>query len=211
MALVVQSGDSSQPSAAGAGAGRRHGGRLPNVDDRHFSLVAELLADGEVIPFLGAGANLSDRPDEATWEPGRFPPSGSELALTLAERSRYPDSDDPDLLRVSQYVDAILGEGQLYRYLHTVFDSDYPPSSVHRLLARVPRTLRDRGRRQLVLLTTNYDDLIERALTEALLPPLARWRGRADRASEQVHRARAGGATRDSETARRDRPGRFQA
>jgi hypothetical protein len=147
--------------------GTSHGGRVSNVDDRHFSLVAELLADGEVIPFLGAGANLSDRPDDAAWEPGRFPPSGNELALTLAERSRYPDTGDADLLRVSQYVDAILGEGQLYRYLHTVFDSDYPPSSVHRLLAHVPELLRKHGRPQLVVLTTNYDDLVERALMEA--------------------------------------------
>jgi hypothetical protein len=140
---------------------------VSNVDDRHFSLVAELLTDGDVIPFLGAGANLSDRPDAATWEPGRFPPSGYELALTLAERSRYPDPDEPDLLRVSQYVDAILGEGQLYRYLHAVFDADYPPSSVHRLLARLPGLLREHGRRQLVVLTTNYDDLVERAFEDA--------------------------------------------
>jgi SIR2-like protein len=142
-------------------------GRLETVDGRHFSLVAELLSDGEVIPFLGAGANLCDRPDATSWEPGRFPPSGSELALALAERSRYPGSDGPDLLRVSQYVEAILGEGQLYRYLHAVFDANYPPSSVHRLLARLPALLRERGRQQLVILTTNYDDLAERALAEA--------------------------------------------
>jgi hypothetical protein len=137
------------------------------ADDRHYSLVAELLADGEVIPFLGAGANLCDRPDEAAWEPGRFAPSGRELASALAERSRFPDPDDRDLLRVSQYVDAILGEGQLYRYLHAVFDADYPPSSLHRLLARLPALLRERGRPQLLILTTNYDDLIERALAAA--------------------------------------------
>ena len=137
------------------------------ADDRHYSLVAELLGDGEVIPFLGAGANLCDRPDEATWEPGRFAPSGWELACALAERSRFPDPDDRDLLRVSQYVDAILGERQLYRYLHTVFDADYPPSSLHRLLARLPALLRERGRPQLLVLTTNYDDLAERALADA--------------------------------------------
>ena len=97
-------------------------------DDRHCSLVAELLANGEIVPFLGAGANLCDRPDEAAWELGRFAPSGGELAQTLATSSRYPDAD-LDLLRVSQYVDAILGEGRLYRYLHEVFDSNYPPTS----------------------------------------------------------------------------------
>jgi hypothetical protein len=137
------------------------------ADDRHYSLVAELLSDGEVVPFLGAGANLCDRPEEAPWEPGRFAPSGRELARALAKRSRYPDPDDPDLLRVSQYVDAILGEGQLYRYLHTVFDADYPPSSLHRLVACLPAVLRERGRGQLLVLTTNYDDLVERAFTEA--------------------------------------------
>ena len=38
-----------------------------NIDDRHFSLVAEFLANAEVVPFLGAGANLCDRPDERRW------------------------------------------------------------------------------------------------------------------------------------------------
>ena len=165
--------------------------RLPTVDDRHYSLVAELLADGEVIPFLGAGANLCDRPDGGGWEPGRFLPNGYELALSLAQRSRYPDEDNPDLLRVSQYVDAILGEGQLYRYLHAVFDVDYPPSSVHRLLARLPSLLRERGRAQMLVLTTNYDDLIERALTEAGEPFDVVWY-EAKRGAEQglfLHRA----------------------
>jgi len=141
-----------------------------SADEFHYSLVAELLADGEVIPFLGAGANLCDRPEETSWEPGLFPPSGSELAAVLAERSRYPEPDDPDLSRISQYVDAILGEGQLYKYLHAVFDADYPPNSLHRLLARLPAVLRQRGRPQLVVLTTNYDDLVERAFVEANEP-----------------------------------------
>jgi hypothetical protein len=136
-------------------------------DDRHYSLLAELLADAEVVPFLGAGANLCDRPDGARWQLGAFPPSGRELAGALAKRSRYPQPEDSDLLRVSQYVDAILGERQLYRYLHSIFDADYPPSTLHRLLARLPALLRARGRPQLVVLSTNYDDLVERALAEA--------------------------------------------
>jgi hypothetical protein len=86
---------------------------------------------------------------------------------SLAERSRYPDAGDADLLRVSQYVDAVLGEGQLYRYLRTVFDADYPPTSLHRLLARVPAVLRAGGQEQLLVLTTNYDDLLERAFADA--------------------------------------------
>jgi hypothetical protein len=138
------------------------------ADGRHYALVAEFLADGDVIPFFGAGANLCDRPEDVAWERGRFAPSGGELAQALAASSRYPDPDpNLDLLRVSQYVDALLGEGRLYRFLHDVFDANYPPTSVHRFFARVPAVLRERGRPQLLLLTTNYDDLVERALTEA--------------------------------------------
>jgi hypothetical protein len=142
-------------------------------DDRHYSLVAELIRSGLVIPFFGAGANLSDRPEEAAWGHGTFAPSGGELAHTLAQRSRYPDSADLELARVSQYVDAILGEGRLYDFLHTVFDANYPPTSLHRLFARVPALLREPRRpyetsgNQLLILTTNYDDLAERALTAA--------------------------------------------
>jgi hypothetical protein len=135
------------------------------VDARHYARVAELLQNGAIVPFLGAGANLCDRPDDESWELGRFAPSGGELATTLAASSRYPDSD-LDLLRVSQYVDAVLGEGRLYRYLHDVFDSNYPPTSVHRLLARLPALLRSHGCPQLLVLTTNYDDLVERAFTD---------------------------------------------
>jgi hypothetical protein len=118
------------------------------------------------VPFFGAGANLCDRPEEAAWEVGRYAPSGGELAATLAASSRYPDTD-VDLLRVSQYVDATLGERRLYGYLHDVFDANYPPTSLHRLFACLPALLREQGRPQLLLLTSNYDDLLERALEEA--------------------------------------------
>ena len=144
------------------------------VEDRHFSLVAELLENGEIIPFFGAGANLCDRPDEAEWERGRYAPSGGELAATLAVSSRYPDTD-VDLLRVSQFVDATLGERRLYGYLHEVFDANYPPTSLHRLFARLPTTLRKQGRKQLLLVTSNYDDLLERALQEAGEPVDVVW------------------------------------
>jgi SIR2-like domain len=139
------------------------------ADDPHYSRVAELLADGEVVPFLGAGANLCDRSELTTWELGRFAPSGSELAGALAKRSKFPD-DDLDLMRVAQYVDAVLGERKLYRYLHSVFDADYPLTSVHALFARLPRLLDGSGRPLPLFVTTNYDDFMERALTATGVP-----------------------------------------
>ena len=145
------------------------------IDDKHFERVADAIAAGEVVPFLGAGANLCDRPAEAPWDPESFAPSARELAQALAKQSRYPNLDDlgdparpPDLQWVSQYFDAVLGDKPLYKKLHEVFDARYPPSSLHRLLARLPALLRERrAEEQLLVLTTNYDDLLERALDDA--------------------------------------------
>ena len=85
----------------------------------------------------------------------------------LAEKSRYPEDAEADLLRVSQYVDAVLGEQALYEYLRSAFDADYPPNALHRLLVDVAVRLRERGRPGLLILTTNYDDALERAFEEA--------------------------------------------
>jgi hypothetical protein len=139
---------------------------VEKADDDHYASIVEKLAGGRMTPFLGAGANLCDRGNEA-WKQGRsFLPSGSELAGHLAKRGRYPEPKDGDLLRVSQYVDAARGEDELYLYLREVFDSDYPPTSLHRLLARTARLLGEADLPQLVVATTNYDDLVERALVE---------------------------------------------
>jgi len=119
-----------------------------------------------MVPFLGAGANLCDRGGE-TWAEGRpFLPSGKELAAYLAARGRYPDPADLNLLRVSQYVGAARGEDELYLFLREVFDADYEPTPLHRLLARVARQLDAAGSPQLFAVTTNYDDLLERALAD---------------------------------------------
>jgi hypothetical protein len=93
-------------------------------------------------------------------------PSGGELAEHLATRGRYPLPDEHDLSRVAQYVGAARGEDELYLYLREVFDSDCRPTSLHRTLARVARLLDEAGRPQLLIVTSNYDDLVERALTK---------------------------------------------
>ena len=114
-------------------------------DDVHFGQVVRRLADGRVVPFLGAGASLCDRPERTLWEAGSFVPSGRELARALAERSQYPDPDEPDLMWVTQYLVAVMGERSLYRVLHDVFSADYAPTSLHRVLAGLPELLRERA------------------------------------------------------------------
>ena len=133
----------------------------------HFRLVAQQIAEGDVIPFLGAGANLVDRPPKTAFELGRFLPSGAELAEVLAEKVAYPDATDMDLLRVSQYVDASVGERDLYKYLRELFNAIYPPSSLHQFLARVPARLREVGVPYQLIATTNYDFALETAFDQA--------------------------------------------
>ena len=119
---------------------------MEKADEEHYLTIAEKLAGGRMIPFLGAGANLCDRGDEEWEQGGPFLPSGAELAGYLAAaRPVSAARRSVDLLRVSQYVDAARGEDELYLYLREVFDSEYSPTSLHRLLARVAKALGEGG------------------------------------------------------------------
>jgi NAD-dependent SIR2 family protein deacetylase len=119
-----------------------------------------------VIPFLGAGVNLAERPNGGAWEPPSLP-NAAELAGYLASQQEpYPEGEASELLRVSLYMSARLGQWPLYEALHQVFAADYKPNVVHRFLARLPAVLRAEGRPPLLVITTNYDDALEHAFDE---------------------------------------------
>jgi SIR2-like domain len=132
--------------------------------ETHYRILAKAIAEGRVVPLLGAGVNLCGRPRGAAWQQGRYLPSGAELATYLAVEFEFPPDELKDLLRVSQYIAVMTGSGPLYEELHELFDADYEPTKVHTLLAAIPAFLRRQGlvRYQLIL-TTNYDDALERA------------------------------------------------
>jgi hypothetical protein len=148
---------------------------IQRADEDHYWLVASRLRVGRIIPFLGAGANLCGRPTGASWARGRFLPSGHELAEYLAQQSRYPVGDGYDLLRVSQYVDAVLGERALYEWVRDTINEDYPPTALHLFLAELAALLRSRGSTRLLLLTTNYDDALERTFAASGEPHEVLW------------------------------------
>jgi hypothetical protein len=138
----------------------------------HYRMVALALADGEVVPFLGAGVNLCGRPSGEHFKLGEWLPSGAELAEYLARRCGYPLPDADNLVRVTQYQVTMQDEGPLYKRLHEVFNADYRPTHLHGFLARLPQTLKQKfgtARNQLII-TTNYDDALERAFAEAKQP-----------------------------------------
>ena len=118
------------------------------------------LRRGEIIPFLGAGASLSGRPPKAEWDEGTstFLPTGRELARRLAEESEFPSlnsSDREDLAKVASYYQESVDRPSLIEFLREVFCKEYQPGQVQQFLADLSIPL--------LIITTTYDTLIERA------------------------------------------------
>lgn len=125
--------------------------------------IYEELMKGRVIPFLGAGAPLYARnPTETPWmrrKAGReeiaFLPTARELADYLADRTQLPDSEKGELTKMAQYFEMVRGPEPLRQRLRDIFSFEQPPTPLHEFLAGVPAPL--------LIVTTNYDDLMERA------------------------------------------------
>jgi hypothetical protein len=136
----------------------------------HLAMLIAQLKQGAVVPFLGAGANLANRTEGVVFDPeGRQElPTGAELARYLASAYDIEQPNANDLVRVAEWISLTAGEGPLYRLLRDLFDNDYPTTPLHDLLARLPGILREGGWPPLqVLVTTNYDDLLEQAFAAA--------------------------------------------
>lgn len=121
---------------------------------------------GIVVPLLGAGVNVSGRPAGSRYNGPDDPylPNGAELAEFLAYAFEYPQLvGQTDLLRVAQFLDVMEGSGELYQRLHDVFNARYEPGPVHMFFARLQPMLRQYGKGSQLILTTNYDDALERA------------------------------------------------
>jgi len=148
-------------------------------NDALIRFMVDRLSRGVVVPFLGAGVNCCGRPPQFNWRADcDYLPAGAELSLHLAAAAQYPKTSDDErknLLRVAQYLSTKGGGGALRDELHTIFDREYHPTAVHRFFARLtgtlktknyPREERDLKGFQQLIVTTNYDDLLERAFRD---------------------------------------------
>ena len=90
---------------------RRRERFVPDTFEAHYARFTAALADGQVVPLLGAGVNLCDRPVGADWQDRKLLPSGGGLAQHLAGVFWYPKGEALDLLRVSQWAVAREGPG----------------------------------------------------------------------------------------------------
>jgi hypothetical protein len=124
-----------------------------------YRIIKDALNDGLVVPFLGSGASLATRKGAVPWTArARYIPTATELANHLAGRTSFPRGERRDLTKVAQYCDSVNGRGTLNRELRAIFNKHYSPRKIHRYLAGINRPL--------LIVTTNYDDLIERAFID---------------------------------------------
>lgn len=139
----------------------------PPIDD-----LAEQLLNGRIIPFLGAGAS------SYTFQPGISSsslPDGKTFATYLAERAKIKIECEYnchtggcrakcerhlyDLARISSYYQLCVATRELLNSFisRTVGSAAVAPNSLHDTLARIA------AKRHLLIITTNYDNLVERA------------------------------------------------
>lgn len=122
---------------------------------------------GQVVPFLGAGASLVGRSGPKPWTglSSNCLPTAGELADFLATESVFPSKekyDRSDLAKVSSYYAEIMGRTRLRELLREVLSRNLQPGPLHRLLAGLAVNQ--------IIVSTNYDTLIEQAFQEAGKP-----------------------------------------
>lgn len=161
-----------------------------------YGVIKGALKAGNVVAFLGSAASAVYRPpDEEKWAFGKaFLPFGAELAEDLAKDANFPEDEivekarldlldilktgDQDLVNrattalnnlvktlkksdlplVASYYNYVAGKDSLNTKLREVFIADCRPGKLHRLLAAIEQPL--------LIVTTNYDDMMERAFTD---------------------------------------------
>jgi DNA-binding SARP family transcriptional activator len=123
--------------------------------------AARALVGGRLVLVLGAGVHGSD--NGRTLRP-------ADVARHLARSFDYPLSDRPELAHVAQFVAVTHGTGPLYDQLHELLAAEHPLGPVHEGVVAAVAALRARDAPQPVIVTTNYDHALERALRSAAEP-----------------------------------------
>jgi hypothetical protein len=125
--------------------------------------IAEVVAKGECILFLGAGVHHPPPADSPYVYPeAQRPPHGAALSEALARNcnfaKRLPNESPKNLQRVSLCYEIEHSRKRLVDEVKSAVQIGKKPSSVLRALAEMDFPL---------VVTTNYDQLFERALYDA--------------------------------------------
>jgi hypothetical protein len=134
----------------------------PQLRKPPYGLIASGLKRGGVIPFFGAAASaIYNRQPNEPWQPGKpFMPFGGELAMTLAGEASYPEdliSNTMDLAQIASWVEHVQGDrDDINDTLRRSFGVECNPGDLHQAISRIEKVQ--------LFITTNYDDLLEKAL-----------------------------------------------
>lgn len=74
------------------------------------------------------------------------------------------------LTSITSYYEKLLGRQRLWRLLKEIFETKKVPTATHRLLAQAAKFNIDRNAQDYLIITTNYDCLMEEALEELNVP-----------------------------------------
>ncbi len=129
-------------------------------DEDHYRMVARCA--GNLVVFLGAGANADDH--DGPWSPDSGGlPDDRDLAQYLASHAGLTNAP-LHLAEVAQYAGAMHGEIELFGWVRRVVRVDSKPGPVHGYLAGLPARL---GKRCQMIVTPKYDAALEKAFREA--------------------------------------------
>ncbi|MDX6529844.1 MAG: hypothetical protein QOH41_2134 [Blastocatellia bacterium] len=134
--------------------------------------IAKFVKESRCILFLGSAIHATPPPESRYhYPPEKCPLIGSKLSELLATKCRYPGEDRDNLQRVSWYYEwKNQFRNQLVDEVKNAVHTGREPSPVLRGLARLRFPL---------VITTNYDQLYEQALTQ-VAQELARSQGRSE-------------------------------
>lgn len=130
------------------------------IEETILQLIAERVKQGQCILFLGAGIHCSvPKGLPYVYPDCHCPPRGSSLAQHLAERcsfaDRFPRDDPKNLQRVALCYERQFSRRALIEEVRAAVDFERKPSPALAALAELNFPL---------VVTTNYDQLFERAL-----------------------------------------------
>jgi len=156
--------------------------QAPDAD--HYELIAG--SAGNLIVFVGAGANTAERNDG--WQEGSDSlPDDRDVARHLAGQASLVDPPQ-DLAEVAQLAIAKYGEPRVYGWLREILilPEDPVPHRVHELLAGLPAALGRSpfGEQYQMIVTSKYDAALEQA-----------FRGKQEEYDVAVYRVPARGGT----------------
>jgi CHAT domain/SIR2-like domain len=151
---------------------------------KHYQTVLNALTQGKLVVFLGLDVNLYGRDPIEDWKPGGPLPGYAELVDYLVSVSKHPYPFKPALADVSQYAylfytrEETLGAGTFYSDLSTIFNGASSPTRLHEFWAQVAannekltaplRTTVDEVRRRFLIVSSTYDNLLEKAFKNTL-------------------------------------------